>query len=269
MGLRRTVVAMCTLAGLVGAGVAFVPTAASAEAQLQAWTPPAGQTPPTLQPRTDLDKPWHPSTGNRFTSVGGARSKVASPQAAPAGTAAAAPGIGELAWFSFEKFPLTKSSIAQVNVANGNLLVKATDLSLSTPGYGLQQARFYNGLSSDTGTLGGGWGYNASNNDVYLDVESTTATLHSPNGAPLVFTYSNKKWVAPSGSNMTLTQSGSGDLAWTATLNRSGDKLIFDGVGRLEETTDRNGAGEFYNVSEGQNVVVAPTGQRSKTRRHT
>ena len=51
---------------------------------------------------------------------------AASPATAPTGTTAAAPGVGDLPWFTFEQFSLTSS--AQVNVANRNLLLTATDL---------------------------------------------------------------------------------------------------------------------------------------------
>ncbi len=168
--------------------------------------------------------------------------------------------MGELPWFSFEKFPLTKTSIAQVNVANGNLLVKDTDLSLASPGYGFRQARFYNGLSTNTGTLGGGWGYNSSTNEIGLDLEGSYADFSGPNGTVVRFTYANSKWSAPAGSNMTLTRAGSGDFAWNVTSNRTGERYSFDGVGRLEGTFDRNGVGEYYALSAGQVLTVSAWG---------
>ncbi len=263
--IRQSVVAVCVVAGLVGVGLT-VPQAAVASEASTAWSPPAATVAPKVSPRTDFDHPWRPSVGGRFGSRNSTatKSRVAaatvSPQAAPAGTSVGAPGVGELPWFSFEKFPLTKTSIAQVNVANGNLLVKDTDLSLASPGYGFRQARFYNGLSTNTGTLGGGWGYNSSTNEIGLDLEGSYADFSGPNGTVVRFTYANSKWSAPAGSNMTLTRAGSGDFAWNVTSNRTGERYSFDGAGRLEGTFDRNGVGEYYAESGGQVLTVSAWG---------
>lgn len=263
--IRQLAVSACALVGLIGAGLA-VPQVAVAAEESAAWSPPAATDAPKVEARSDFDDAWRPSLGGRFgskeTSKPASRSAAAtvSPQTAPAGTSVGAPGVGELPWFSFEKFPLTKTAIAQVNVANGNLLVKDTDLTLATPGYGFRQARFYNGLSTNAGTLGGGWGYNSSTQEIGLDVTSTYADFHGPNGTVVRFTYSNKKWVSPVGANMTLTQSGTGDFAFTVTSNRTGEQYSFDGAGRFERTADRNGVGEYYALSQGQVATVSAWG---------
>lgn len=61
--------------------------------------------------------------------------------AAPSGTVAGKPGLGEQPWFAFEDFELSPYSTLHVNIANGNLLVKANDSQIAVPGYGLRQDR--------------------------------------------------------------------------------------------------------------------------------
>lgn len=44
-----------------------------------------------------------------------------------------------------------------MNVANGNLVVRSTDLKFNGPGIGTSWDRFYNGLATRTGAFGGKW----------------------------------------------------------------------------------------------------------------
>jgi RHS repeat-associated protein len=168
-----------------------------------------------------------------------------------------APGLGELSSFTFQQFPLSVDQTAEVNVTNGNLIVKANDASIAVPGFGLRQDRFYNGLSTNAGSMGGGW---ESNNDVYdvgIDDHGTYTDFYGPNGVVERFTLSGSTYVAPPGSNMTLTHpTSAGTFAWIVTMNRTGEKYEFDSAGRISATYDRNGVGEFYNLSLGQAVFV-------------
>lgn len=273
----RFVVLIVLLSGVVSTALTVPTPASAAEIARQAKEAafaaaesaiftPASKPSPAFVPRTDFKKKWTPSLGGRFgsattsTPVSRSAKATVSPNVAPAGTTAGAPGVGELPWFSFEKFPLTTTSVAQVNLANGNLLLKSTDATLAAPGFGFRQDRFYNGLSTNWGTLGGGWDYNSSTNQIGLGLGSGVADFFGPNGTIVRFSGSGSTFTAPAGSNMTLTKIGSGTFAYVVTLNRSGERWVFDQVGRLSGTQDRNGVGEYYALSTGQVYTVSAWG---------
>ena len=162
MRARNVFVVPVLIAAVIGSSlVATGPAPAAEAAESAAWTPPAGETMPAIETR-DAAPQWRPANADQWSTETPDQLVALS---APVGVQAAAPGVGERSWFAFEEFPLSSTSAARVNLANGNLLVTSTDLTLAAPGTGLRHDRFYNGLSSNPGTLGGGWGYNASTDD--------------------------------------------------------------------------------------------------------
>jgi RHS repeat-associated protein len=152
-----------------------------------------------------------------------------------------------LPYFSFDKTELSLDTIAQVNLGNGNLLLTSSDGVLNGAGIALRSDRFYNGLSSDAGSFGGGWSSSLSQADVGLKTDSTSATYDGPNGFNAKFTLSGSTYTAPKGFNATLkTDSSSTDKRYTMQYNSSGEKLTFSEQGWITTDTDRNGVGSTY-----------------------
>lgn len=151
---------------------------------------------------------------------------------APAGTPAGAPGLGEMPWFAFESFELAGDATAQVNLANGNLLLKANDLAIAGPGFALRQDRFYNGLSDEEGTLGGGWSSNSAT-DIALEYSTnhpSIVTFRGPNGMVFDFTLqADGSWKAPAGYNFSLRDRplASGLRDFRVVDNKSNDEWRF------------------------------------------
>lgn len=219
------------------------------------WEPPAeAASHPIPEDLNIPESDWQPQPQDRFAGDSGAEGDVTL-FSAPANTVAAAPGTGELPWFAFEDFALSVESAARVNLANGNLLVKANDLTVPGPGYALRHDRFYNGLSTEYGSLGGGWHSSNGEYDIGLMNWGSYAEYYGPNGLKMRFERvgTSPDFKGPAGSNMTARQNaGSGDFYMTLTENKSGDQLMFSTHGRLSATRDRNGVGSYYNYNGGR-----------------
>ena len=180
-------------------------------------------------------------------------SKDVSVNRAPGGTTVGAPGTGEMPYFTFQDFSLAPDQSARVNIANGNLLLKAVDLALPGPGYALREDRYYNGLSDEEGQYGGGW--HSSTNDTTITSTDTGALFRGFNGAELTFTGAGwepgtggwfyPEYRAPAGSNMTLDHGESYMSPFRATLNKTGEtfKTQVNTGGPMGRIEDRNGVG--------------------------
>ncbi|WP_228494987.1 RHS repeat-associated core domain-containing protein [Clavibacter sp. VKM Ac-2873] len=145
---------------------------------------------------------------------------------------------------SFQDITLSDDTVARVNVANGNLLLTANDGTSSAAGIGVRADRFYNGLSSSAGALGGGWSSVMSYMDFGLSVNSgeTEAIFVGPNGFQAKFTKnSSGAWAAPAGFKATLNK---GEFTWQLRYNENGEAYHFDvNTKRLIYHVDRNGIG--------------------------
>lgn len=195
---------------------------------------------------------WQPALPARTQPLakGKATLGTVSPQLAPSGTTVGAPGLGALPYFSFTQAPLTTDTVARVNLGNGNLLLTSNDGSLFGPGLGLRNDRFYNGLSTAKGSLGGGWSSPLSAFDVGLAVSGSTATYTGANGFTAAFTQSGSTWTGPASFDATLT----GSSTHVLTFNQTGEKLTFSTSGWLISDTDRNGAGNTYTYGSGGRI---------------
>jgi RHS repeat-associated protein len=135
--------------------------------------------------------------------------------------------------------------LAQVNLANGTPRHTTSDGTLSGPGIGLRNDRFYNGLSKEVGSFQGGWSSSLSHFDVYLTDYSGQPTFFGPNGFKAVFSSDGAGgWKAPVGFKATLTYDPA-TVTYTLTYNQSGERLTFVN-GRLVSDADRNGIGNTY-----------------------
>jgi RHS repeat-associated protein len=174
------------------------------------------------------------------------------PNAAPAGTPVGAPGLGALPFMQFQQIGLSYDTAARVNLGNGNLLLTSSDGTLSGPGIGTRNDRFYNGLSTQQGSFGGGWSSSLSSADVRLNTGSaaTSVTFVGPTGFSAVFTTSGSTFTPPANFKATLTHNA-GNGTYTLTYNSSGEKLVFDSFGTIQSDKDRNGIGNTYSYLTG------------------
>jgi RHS repeat-associated protein len=192
----------------------------------------------------DADKPAPEPTEWKIPNPDRKLGQAVTTQRAPAGTPVSAPGLGALPYMSFEDISLSDDTVARVNLANGNLLLTANDGTSSAAGIGVRADRYYNGLSSTAGALGGGWSSVMSYMDFGLSVNSgeTEATFVGPSGFQAKFTKNAAgAWVAPAGFNASLSK---GQFTWKLEYNKSGEAFDFDiNTKRLTYHTDRNGIG--------------------------
>ena len=207
---------------------------------------------------------WTVPPANRTLTAPGAANR------APAGTAVGAPGLGALPYMSFEDITLSDDTVARVNLANGNLLLTANDGTSSAAGIGVRADRYYNGLSSSDGSLGGGWSSTMSYMDFGLSVNSgeTEATFVGPSGFQAKFTKnSSGAWVAPSGFNAKLEKGAT----WKLTYNKTGEWFTFDlTLKRLDNHVDRNGIGLTNNwTATATTYTVKDTSGRFTRVNHT
>lgn len=109
-------------------------------------------------------------------------------------------GIGERDFYKFEAQRLNDRNELKVNVATGNLLLKATDLSISGTGLDLTLDRFYNSLTTsyDEADLSQGWFWGT----------GSTVRLEFPNDAP-----GRAVFVGPSGYRVRFDKNPEGTYA--------------------------------------------------------
>lgn len=233
-------------------------------AKAATWTPESIPAAPDEGTSAGKQTAWTVPPANRTLTAPGTANR------APAGTAVGAPGLGALPYMSFEDITLSDDTVARVNLANGNLLLTANDGTSSAAGIGVRADRYYNGLSSSDGSLGGGWSSTMSYLDFGLSVNSgeTEATFVGPSGFQAKFTKnSSGAWVAPSGFNAKLEKGAT----WKLTYNKTGEWFTFDlTLKRLDNHVDRNGIGLTNNwTATATTYTVKDTSGRFTRVNHT
>jgi RHS repeat-associated protein len=165
-------------------------------------------------------------------------------------------------WYKFETEKLSDRMSLAVNVANGNLVVQATDLVLKGTGLNLHVDRFYNSLANASGWhIGNGWNVSVGC-DVRLDTDDFDGlTLHMPDGYAGLFRSNGSTWTAPPGLKATLVKNGDG--TYTLTWHNNGEKFNFQTGGCLQNMVDQNGNtismsynGSLQSITDTQNRVT-------------
>lgn len=99
-------------------------------------------------------------------------------------------------WYKFESHKLSDRMSLAVNVANGNLVIHATDLAIKGTGLDLHVDRYHNSLADN---VNGGWhlgnGWNPSVGcDLRLDIDDFDGlTLHMPDGYAMLFSQQRQR----------------------------------------------------------------------------
>jgi RHS repeat-associated protein len=150
-----------------------------------------------------------------------------------------------------------------VDCATGNLTESQTDFEIGGRGVGLDLTRTYSAQSAAAGSLGiFGYGWTNSFGDRLATEESGgKQTLTESSGSTVTFTKSGATWIAPSWTADALA--GSAESGFTLTLpDQTREK--FNGSGRLESVTDRNGNETtlVYDGSGELETITDPTGRK-------
>jgi RHS repeat-associated protein len=143
-------------------------------------------------------------------------------------------------WYKYETEKLSDRMSLAVNVANGNLVVQATDLAIKGTGLDLHVDRYYNSLADASGWhIGNGWNVSVGC-DVRVDIDDFDGlTLHMPDGYAGLFRSNGSTWTSPAGLDATVVKNGDG--TYTLTWHKNGEKFNFQSGGCLQNMVDQNG----------------------------
>ena len=169
------------------------------------------------------------------------------PAASPA-AAATNPGTGDPGFFTFRPDP---DAEATVNVASGNLLLRARDLADSARTAHVVVDRFYNSRADpEWSLLGPGWGLDVGPRTAVAEVGGRVVVT-GPSGYRVAMTRRpDGTYLAPLGFDGTLLRTAPG---WTLQRRSRGDAFEFSRDGSLEATRDAGGrrfAVEYVDVRD-------------------
>jgi YD repeat-containing protein len=156
-----------------------------------------------------------------------------------------------------------KTSNDPVNVANGEFVLRATDLSFPGRGIGFAHVRTYRSRIDFNGVLGFGWdhGYNrrligtpspASDNRLYGTGDGTTVPFTKVLGI----------YIPPRGVRMNLRSETTG---WSLVDVDRNEKMTFDQQGFLTSLTDSGGVGLSFTYQNGRLFQVQDAENRKIT----
>lgn len=152
---------------------------------------------------------------------------------------------GEQTRYSFQDQNLSDRMQLKVNVANGNLLLKATDLQIRGTGTDLVVDRYYNTRSTAVSALGKGWVLNTGH-DVKLafsktDHSTADITYHAPTGFTARFINSAANtWRTPPSLDAKLTRNTTTGEFRLKFDKSEGSFYFADSTGRLLRNQDKN-----------------------------
>ncbi len=183
--------------------------------------------------------------------------------------------IGEQGRFSFQDQKLADRLQLRTNVANGNLLLKATDVQIRGTGTDLLVDRYYNSRSTAVSTLGKGWVLGTAQDVklVYAKADHATAdvTYHSPTGFKAKFVNDGSNaWRTPPSLDAKLTRNTTtGELRLK--FNKSEGSFYFaDSTGRLLRNVDKNDNKITYGYDgSGNATTITDTQGRDLTLAYT
>ena len=165
--------------------------------------------------------------------------------------AAGNPGTGDPGFFTFRPEPRAG---AMVNVASGNLLVRARDLADFAATAHVVVDRFYNSRADpEASILGPRWGLDVAPSTTVSDVGGRVV-LAGPSGYVISMPRRlDGTYIAPTGFDGALVRTSAG---WTLERRSAGDAFFFSPAGRLVATRDARG--------RGFTVEYAPAGSEAR-----
>ncbi|TSD62229.1 DUF6531 domain-containing protein [Aeromicrobium piscarium] len=236
--------------GIAGSVLAVSPTAMGeplADIEPEVWEAPAevNRTPVGGEP----DAAWS------YVPADDGESSQQRRQAAAIDDAVAAPGLGVQEHYGFEEFAIDDRQSIAVNLGNGNLVVRATDVTINGPEIGLSLERFYNGLSERPGAHGPRWAMSSAT-DVGLEVGPSSIVFRAPSGFRARFSEDGDGWAPPAGLQADLSEQDNGQ--WVVEYRRTGERLVFTAGGYLLRNEDRNGNALTYAYNS-DNTIASVT----------
>lgn len=177
------------------------------------------------------------------------------------------PRAGDLPRYTLDQHPLLDGLNAQVNVANGNLMLDQEDVVFDDTDYDYGIGHVYNNLSIDTPTVGGGWQLGGPT-DVGLEVFPDGGVgLYGPTGWAKGFVRkTDGTFTSPPGLDATLVKETNG--TYTLTWTETNDKWKFTSDGRLTSISDDaegsisytyDAYGQLTGMTDSEGRKVTPT----------
>lgn len=143
-----------------------------------------------------------------------------------------------------------------VNLANGNVVVVAGDLTVRGTGLNLAIDHVFNNQAAGAaGAFGTGW-TSSYGPDVKLVLFSDHVDFHDPTGYVATYAKSGSTFITPPGMDADLTLSGS---TYTLTFHVSNETWTFNSSGRWTAQTDRNGNHLTFAYSSGNLSTITDT----------
>jgi RHS repeat-associated protein len=180
----------------------------------------------------------------------------------PPRTTVCQPQSGARPYYQFDSKGLNDRMSVGVNLASGNLILKANDLNIAGTGLDLSVNRYYNsqlqsGSPPGTSTgpdLGPHW-LTDTGPDIHLVPTSDGgAIFHAPGGYVVTFLPDGSGgYTTPTGINATLTKNN--DESYALRFNRTGTTYSFTSDGRLSSIVDQNGNRISYDY--GANLALS------------
>jgi RHS repeat-associated protein len=147
--------------------------------------------------------------------------------------------LGEQRWYTMLTYKLSDQLSLEVNVANGNLVVREQALQVKGTGLDLKISQFANSLASGKGSVGAHWRLNLSR-DVGLQFPGNgSAVFTAPTGYSVTFANVNGAFEDPPGLDASLVKNSDG--TYTLTFHQSGEKYQFNSTGVFTSDVDRDG----------------------------
>jgi YD repeat-containing protein len=168
---------------------------------------------------------------------------------------------GMLEDYSYQYHELPDGTEARVNVANGNLLVSDTDISLPAEGVDLVVDRYYNDRVLQGGAFGKGWTMGPGQ-DIQLRTQPDgSQEFRGPSGYRVVFARRlDGSYVTPPGLDATLEANGTG--GHRLFLAGADATLAFDDSGRLQSWEPAGGPTVTLSYGEGRlQAINGPAGK--------
>jgi RHS repeat-associated protein len=157
------------------------------------------------------------------------------------------PRTGDYGLYTLDQQELNDRMTLGVNVANGNLLLQANDLSVAgVNGHDFNLGRAYNsGAVKDSHDMSPGWQLNTGQGVLLTSYDSADKTLVGPSGELVVFKKkSSGGFDAPQGVDARLEQgsfsAGGTTYTYKLTWNKSQEQWFFDSDGIRKRIEDRN-----------------------------
>ncbi|HEX8182838.1 MAG TPA: RHS repeat-associated core domain-containing protein [Candidatus Saccharimonadales bacterium] len=169
--------------------------------------------------------------------------------------------LGDLPYQTLQSRPLTDRVGIDVNVANGNLILKSEELKVASVGPDLNITRYYNNLGSGSGQVGMN-GTLSIGGDITITANANgSATYQGPSGFRVTFLSNGAGgYTTPAAyteAKLSVVTGG----GWKLTFNKTGEFYIFNAAGKQIKHTDAAGLELTYAYNTNGTLASATDAQ--------